>query len=134
MTTLIQPMLDLAAIRTIEVDYDAEDDLAIIHINGPRPAVTEQVDDGWYLRVAELEVVGIELHGLVRMFLSLPWFARVARPALTELEAYAGQPLARLGRVSAASGELPATTHLLIFLIGQAIGRLHDEQVVSPAM
>ena len=33
------------------------DDVAVIHLNGPRPAVSEQADDGWYLRLADGEVV-----------------------------------------------------------------------------
>ncbi|MCK9486162.1 MAG: DUF2283 domain-containing protein [Dehalococcoidia bacterium] len=113
--------------------YEAEDDIAFVHLDGPRPATSIEVDDAWYLRVADGEIVGLELHGLKRIFLSTPFFAQVFKPAMAELEARTGRRFFGEDDADAddidASGsvaELRRTTDLLLLMIGQATAK-HDE-------
>lgn len=125
MTQLKSPSVDLEGFDHLVVAYDRADDIAFIHIDGPRPASTEQVDDGWYIRLDDDdEIVGLELHGLKRLFLSTPFFARVFKPAIEELEAFTGRSFETDSfRAEGTVGELPRTTHLLILMLGQSFAK-----------
>ena len=125
MTSMMAPSVNLEAMHVLQFDYDGDDDIAYIHIDGPRSAITEQVDDAWYLRLAQEdgEVVGMELHGLRSVFLKNPYFTKAFLPSIEELEAYTGLPFARASlRIEGTVERLPRTTHLIILLIGLAIG------------
>lgn len=121
-TAMLTPSVNLEGIHKLVFVYD-QDDIATIHIDGPRPALTEHVDDGWYLRVADGAIVGIELHGLKRIFLSKPFYSTMFQPALREIETLAGQSFDGGGdiRAEARASRLPHTTRLLIFMLGQAM-------------
>ena len=114
--------VNLEGFKRLVFTYDDEDDIAYIHVDGARPAVTERVDDGWYLRLDGDAIAGMELHGLKRIFLSTPFYSSVFQPAILELEDYTGGSFDE-GGVSAEGqiGKLPRTSHLLIFMIGQAM-------------
>ncbi len=116
------PSVNLEGFSHLLFVYDDEDDVAYIHLDGPRPAMTERVDDGWYLRLADDAIVGMELHGLKRIFLSTPFYSSVFQPAIHELEEFTGGSF-EAGGLSAAGhiDQLPRTTHLLILMIGQAV-------------
>lgn len=121
------PSVNLEAIDRLVFVYDREDDLAFLHIDGPRSAISEQADDGWYLRVADGEAVGLELHGLKRIFLSSPFYSEVFRPAMREIEAFTGRSFESDDiRAEGSAAELHHTTHLLILLLGQAIEKLES--------
>jgi len=116
------PTINLEGFERLVFVYDDEDDIAYIHIDEARPALTERVDDGWYLRLVDDAIVGMELHGLKRIFLSTPFYSSVFQPAIRELEEYTGRSFDE-GGLSAEGpiNRVPRTTHLLIFMIGQAI-------------
>jgi len=118
------PSIDLEGFTSIVFGYEAEDDIAMIHFDGPRPAITEEADDGWYLRLADDTVIGMELHGFRVGMLTRPQFLRAFEPAIRELEAHAGKSLESGLVVSGTLAELPRTTHLAIFLTGQGLARL----------
>jgi hypothetical protein len=131
MTTHTSPHLNLESFKSMRFRYNVDDDIAVVHIDDPRPAITVEVDDGWYLRVAEQEVVGMELHGLQRIFLSSSYYSRVFAPALDELSERAGQPILKITDATTVSGtveELPQTMHLLIFMIGQATMKYQEDR------
>lgn len=129
MTTVNVPHFDIESFKAMRFSYSMDDDIAVVHIDQPQPAVTIEVDDGWYLRVANDEVVGIELHGLQRVFLSNSFYSRMFAPAVQELAEFTGESiLERAGGVSVSGTieELPRTMHLLIFMIGQATMKYQD--------
>jgi hypothetical protein len=122
-------MVDLDGVTRLRFDYDGEDDIALFHVGGPRPAVTEDVGDGWYLRLVDDEIAGLELHGLRRRLLTTPFYARLFRPAIRELEQLSGQTIeADRLVVDAAPEAVPMTTRLLLLLVGQALTRLETIQ------
>ncbi len=121
MAQTLTPRFNLEGFQRLSFSYDLEDDIAYVHIDGPVPAVTVEVDDGWYLRLRDDEVVGLELHGLQRIFLATPFYARVFSPAIGELESFSGRALSEGFQVEGSINELPKTTHLLILMIGQAV-------------
>lgn len=120
----MSPSMDLEGFKRVVFDYEADDDIAFIHFDAPRAAITEEVDDGWYLRLTDDTVVGMEMHGLRRVFLSQPQFASVFEPAVRELELRAGRPLEAGIVIEGEINDLPRTTHLSIFLVGQGLARL----------
>jgi uncharacterized protein YuzE len=132
MARTLSPQFNLEGLRALVFSYDPEDDVAFLHIDEPRAAVTVEVDDAWYVRLADSEVVGMELHGLRRVFLSTPFFSRVFQPAIAELEAHAGAELFQGGGeeivVRGTVEQLPKTTHLLILMIGQALAKYEGLQ------
>jgi len=121
MRPALTPSINLEGFDRLQFIYDQDDDVAYIHIDGPRAAVTERIDDGWYLRLDEGAIVGMELHGLKRIFLSTPFYAAVFDPAIRELEAFTESAFDGGLQADASIDKLPRTTHLLIFLIGQAV-------------
>lgn len=126
------PMVDLDGVTRLRFDYDRDDDIALFHMGGPRPAVSEDVGDGWYLRLAGDGIVGLELHGLRRRLLTTPFYARLFRPALREIERLSGQTLeAERLVIDAAPEAVPMTTRLLLLLVGQALTRLETIQRVE---
>ena len=131
MQTKTTPTIDLDAFRHLQLSYDPADDIAYIHLDGPRAALTEQVDDGWYLRIAEGESVGMELHGLFRLFLSTPFYAGVFAPALRELEQATGHSVDGGLEISASVDELPKTAQLVVLLLGQAVAKLDALQRIE---
>lgn len=126
------PRFNLEGFDHLLFSWDSGDDVAYLHIDGPRPAVTHEVDDAWYIRVdGKGEVVGLELHGLRRIFLSDPFFAQVFKPAIAELEQFTSRSFFDGGEDISAKGtidQLPKTTHLLIFMIGQASAKYEARQ------
>lgn len=126
------PRVDLEGFRRLVFAYDFEDDIAYLHLDGPRAAITEQAGDGWYLRILDGSVVGLELHGLKRLLLSTPFYSSVCAPAIAEIEAYAGASLdADSIRADGAIAELPKATHLAILLIGQAIEKYESVRMAE---
>lgn len=119
------PTINLEGLERLVFAYGGEDDIAYLHIGGPRKAITVQADDSWYLRVADGEVVGLELHGLRRAFLTTPLFSAVFKPVIDEMEALSGASF--FGdegfRAEGPPTELPKTFRLLILLIGQGLAR-----------
>lgn len=121
MTAVTSPYFNLEGFQTLDFHYRGDDDVAVIHIDGPKSAVTWEVDDSWYLRVADDEIVGMELHGLQRIFLSTKLYAGLFRDALDELlEAGGSEDLGEGLNVGGSIEDFPKTTHLLIFMIGRA--------------
>jgi uncharacterized protein YuzE len=126
------PSIDLEGFRRLLFVYDGEDDIAYLHLDGPRAAITEQADDGWYLRILDGSVVGLEIHGLKRLLLSTPFYSSVFAPAIDELEGYTGMSFDGDSiRADAPIGELPKTTHLAILLIGQAIEKYESARMAE---
>ena len=115
------PSINLEGFDRLLFTYDQDDDIAYIHIDGPRHAITERIDAGWYLRMDEGAIVGMELHGLKRIFLSTRFYAAVFEPAIRELEAFTGNAFDEGLQADGPIDKLPRTTHLLIFLMGQAV-------------
>jgi hypothetical protein len=121
MRAITSPRFNLEGFGTLTFHYGADDDIAVIHLDGPKPAVTWEVDDSWYLRVADDEIVGMELHGLRRIFLSTKLYAALFRDALAELIQRGGSgDLSEGLDVTGSVDELPKTAHLVIFLMGRA--------------
>ena len=127
-TGAVAPRLDAGAVRSIRFSYDAEYDIALLHLGEPRPAVTYDLGDGWHLRVDDDgEAVGLELHGWRLRFLDAPSRASDAALAMREIEAFAGRTLDE-GIVAAAPAErLPHTARLLIGMAGEAIARYESD-------
>lgn len=101
-----------------------EDDVAYLHMDGPRAAITEQVDDGWYIRIADEAIVGLEIHGFKRVLLSTPFYSRTCRPALDEIEKFTGRSFDSDSIHAAGTiDELPKTTHLVMFMMGLALSK-----------
>lgn len=127
MTLSTLPRFNLEGFTHLVFSYDAEDDIAYLHIDGPRASVSTEVDDAWYLRLADDEIVGLELHGLKRMFLSTPFFASVFKPAIAELQQVTGKRFFDGAdediHAEGSIDELPQTTHLVILMIGQAVAK-----------
>lgn len=122
--TSVAPYVDLPTLARLTFDYDADADLASIHLGEPRPAVSEEVDSGWFLRLDDAtdEIVGMELHGLKQLAARTPLHARVVGPALQELEGFARTAADEGGfRATGNLDELPRTTQLVILMLGQAI-------------
>lgn len=118
------PWVDLDALNRLVFLYDGEDDIASLHIGSAQPAISEQIDDAWYLRLDGDRIVGMELHGLERTFLSDPFYAKAFTPALQELRESTGRSLGIDGlRAEGSFAELPSTARLLIFLIGVATAK-----------
>lgn len=117
-------------VMRLRFDYDRDDDIALFHMGGPRPAVSEDVGDGWYLRLVDDGIVGLELHGLRRRLLTTPFYARLFRPAIRGvLEMLSGETLeAERMVVDAAPEAVPMTTCLLLLLVGQVLTRLETIQ------
>lgn len=123
MQPTLTPSIDLEGFERLLFTYDQDDDIAYIHIDGPRPAITERIDDGWYLRLDDGAIAGMELHGLKRRFLSTPLYATVFQPAIQELEGFTGANFDDGLQADGPIDKLPRTTHLLIFMIGQAVAK-----------
>ena len=68
-------------------------------------------------------IVGVELHGLKRRFLSTPFYAAVFEPVIQELEGFTGASFDDGLRAEGHTDELPRTTRLLIFMIGEAVAK-----------
>lgn len=120
----ITPVVALDTLTSVLFDYDQLGDIVSFLLNGPRPAITEDIDDGWNLRVDADEALGLEIFGMKRRLLTDPFYARLFAPAITELEAFTGKSFATDDiRAHAPIGDLPRTAQLLIFLMGQAITR-----------
>ena len=131
MSTPVAPDFDIDGFERLLFNYDAMGDIAYLHVDEVRAAVTVDVDDAWYVRLAGNEVVGLELHGLRRIFLSNPFFSKVFTPAIRELEEFTGTQLFSGDADFTAQGstvELPKTSHLLIFMVGQALARYEAMQ------
>lgn len=127
-TGAIAPRLDAGAVRSIRFSYDAEYDIALLHLGEPRPAVTYDLGDGWYLRVDDDgEAVGLELHGWRLRFLGAPSRASDAALAMREIEAFAGRTLDEDIVAAAPVERLPHTARLLIGMVGEAIARYESE-------
>lgn len=128
-TGAIAPRLDAGAVRSIRFSYDAEYDIALLHLNEPRPAVTHDLGDGWHLRVDDDdgEAVGLELHGWRLRFLDAPSRASDAALAMREIEAFAGRTLDEDIVAAAPVERLPHTARLLIGMAGEAIARYESE-------
>ena len=124
---MLTPRFNLEGFNHLLFTYDPRDDIAFLHVDGPQPAVTTEVDDAWYIRIREGEIVGMELHGLKRIFMSTPFFSKVFEPSMRELEEFTGKrfydddddEITAEGTID----QLPKTTHLLILMIGQAIAK-----------
>lgn len=126
------PRVDLEGFRRLVFAYDAEDDIAYLHLDGPRAAITEQAGDGWYLRILDGSVVGLELHGLKRLLLSTPFYSSVSAPAIAEIEAHTKSSFdADSIHAEGEIGDLPKTTHLAILLIGQAIEKFESGRIAE---
>lgn len=124
----VTPRLDAGAIRSLRFSYDAEYDIALLHVGEPRPAVTFDLGDGWHLRVNDDgEAVGLELHGWRLRFLDVPARASDAALAMREVEAFAGRTLDEDIAAAATVEQLPATARLLIDMFGEAIARYESE-------
>ena len=124
---IVSPRLNLEGFQAIQFSYDRDDDIALVHLDAPRPAMTTELEDGWHLRTADGEIVGLELHGLKRTFLSTPFFAAVFTPAIEEIEAATGRKFFdRDGgdiHAEGPTGAFPRLTHLMILMIGQAVAK-----------
>ena len=120
MTLSTLPRFNLHGFTHLVCSYEAEDDIAYLHIDGPGASVSTEVDDAWYLRLADDEIVGLELHGLKRMFLSTPFFASVFKPAIAELQQVTGKRF-----FDGADEDIHAegSTHLVILMIGRAVAK-----------
>lgn len=124
MTAHLVPRFDIEGFDHVIFSYDVEDDIALVHIDEPRPAVTEEVDDGWYLRLDRDRIVGLELHGFRRTFLTSPLFGHVVLPALKELEDRTGAGTdAESFSAQGSTDEMPRTTHLILYMIGAATAK-----------
>ena len=123
MTEIPSPRFAIESFSRIWFSYESEDDIALAHLEEPREAITWELGQGWHLRLSEDEdeVVGMELHGLRRMFLDIPLYAEVFAPAIHEMEQFTGRKLTSGFLAQGTIQQLPRTTHLLIFMIGQAI-------------
>ena len=123
MTEIPSSRFIIEGFSRIWFSYESEDDIVLAHLDEPRAAVTWELGRGWYLRLSEDEdeVVGMELHGLRRMFLDAPLYSELFAPALDEMEQFTGRKLASGFLAQGTIQQLPRTTHLLIFMIGQAI-------------
>lgn len=127
-TGAVAPRLDAGAVRSIRFSYDAEYDIALLHLNEPRPAVTYDLGDGWHLRVDDDgEAVGLELHGWRLRFLDAPSRASDATLAMREIEAFAGRTLDEDIVAAAPVERLPHTARLLIGMADEAIARYESE-------
>ena len=121
-THVLAPTFDPQSIRVIAFSYwGRDDDIASIHINERRSAFTIEVDGGIYLREADGNVVGMEVHGFSRAFADSTVLSRVAIPAIAEIEAFAGSKLEESFDIRATAEELPLTTQMLIFVIAHAL-------------
>lgn len=121
-THVLTPTFDPQSIRVIAFSYwGRDDDIASIHINERRSAFTIEVDGGIYLREADGNVVGMEVHGFSRAFADSTVLSRVTIPAIAEIEAFAGSKLKERFDIRAAADELPLTTQMLIFVIAHAL-------------
>ena len=123
MTEIPSPRFAAEGFGRIWFSYESEDDLALAHLDEPREAVTWELGRGWHLRLSEDgdEVVGLELHGLRRMFLNAPPYSGVFAPAIREMEQFTGRKLAGGFLARGTIRQLPRTARLLVFMIGQAI-------------
>jgi len=123
MTEIPSPSFAIESFSRIWFSYESEDDIALAHLEEPREAITWELGRGWHLRLSEDEgeVVGMELHGLRRMFLDTPLYSGVFAPAIHEMEQFTGRKLTSGFLAQGTVQQLPRTTHLLIFMIGQAI-------------
>lgn len=117
------PHLDAEGVRSLCFSYEAEDDIALLHVGEPRPAVTFDLGGGWHLRVDDDdgEVVGMELHGWRQFFLDAPSRVSAVVPAMREVEAFTGRTLRENIVAVATVEQLPATARLLIDMISEAI-------------
>lgn len=122
MTEIPSPHFSIEGFSRIWFSYESEDDIVLAHLDEPRAAVTWELGRGWHLRLSdEGEVFGMEIHGLRRMFLDAPRYSEVFAPAIHEMEQFTGRKLASGFLAQGTIQQLPRTTHLLIFMIGQAI-------------
>lgn len=112
------PLFQLEGLRRLQVAYDAEDDIASIHLDGPRSSVTTELDHGWFVRTADGAVTGFEMHGLRRFVLTNAAYEPVVTPALRELTSVAGCTMAEDFAVRGDVAELPRTTQLIWFILG----------------
>ncbi|PZC43286.1 MAG: hypothetical protein DK306_002133 [Chloroflexi bacterium] len=131
MVSALTPRFDIQGLKRLRFSYDAEFDLANIHIEAPQPASTIEVDDGWYLRLSDEAIVGMELHGLKRIFLSSTLFARVFTPSLDELRQHTGKTIDEDFTADGSAQELPHTSHLLLFMLGAAAMKLQARQLAE---
>lgn len=116
------PTFDPRSIREIIFSYwDRHDDIASIHINERRAAFTIEGDHGIYLREADGEIVGMDVHDFRRAYPHCAALSRVALPAIAEIEAFAGRELGERFEVRATAEQLPLTTQMLIFVIAYAL-------------
>jgi hypothetical protein len=127
-SSVVSPRIDIEGIERVVFAYDTEDDIVYLHIGAPRPALTVEAGDGWNLRMADGEIVGLELHGFCRAVLSTTFFAHVTKPAIKELEQLGGASFNDGLSVQGSIEELPKTTRLLILMIGFAVSKLQDSQ------
>ena len=133
MTHGVSPSMNIAHLRALRFVYDAEDDIAIIHFGTPQGVITEQVNEGLFLRLAAEsgEVVGLEMHGFQSRFLRNPYLRESFSAGIHELESSSGAPFGGADLVYEGSVErLPKTTHLTLLLVGLAIG-LYDTNIHS---
>lgn len=110
-------------VTRVRFDYDAEFDIASFFLEGPQPGVTDEVDDGWYLRIDEATntVIGIELHGLQQYFVTDPCHMDAFPAALAEAERAATERSEHGSyTVEGTAQTLPNISHLIIYLIGVA--------------
>ena len=119
------PSLDLANFTEVHFSYWTGDDILVVHINAPRPAINEEFGSGWYLRVSNdgSEALGFEVHGVKSKLLDDPLFAPVFRPALAEVRSHADE-VDSIIRAAGSVAELPHTSVLVAFVLGYGMAKL----------
>jgi len=116
------PSVDLQGLKRITFGYDRKYDVAVFHLGVPQTANTDEVDDSWYLRNVDDEIVGLELHGLKRILRATPAHSMMFKPVAHEIEAVTGLSFDREDiRAEGSVQELPCTTQFLLILIGRSI-------------
>ena len=121
-TDMATPTFDPQSIDAIVLSYwGKDDDIASIHINERHTAFTIEGDHGIHLREADGDIVGVEVYDFSRAYPRSRALARVAIPAIAEIEAFAGHKLDESFEVRATAEQLPKTTQMLIFVIAYAL-------------
>jgi len=128
-----EPFLNFASIKALEFSYDDEDDIAFVHVNKPRPAVSLDVAGDMWLRVNPDtdEVLGLEIHAFAKGFLIR--HSKIAAFAADAMKAAERKFGADAREIHTNSKTLPEFRDFLMYLLGQAIGTYERERLQEAA-
>ncbi|MPZ98403.1 MAG: DUF2283 domain-containing protein [Dehalococcoidia bacterium] len=127
MTERPAPQFNPGGFSRATLSYDANHDNFVVHLDGPRPALSHEVADNWLLRVDDRgRVAGIEIHGLRRLLDDKHW-RQAFEPALREL-AERDTSLREDFHLDESVGQLPLTARLLCYLGGYAVAKYESAE------